>query len=64
MAGYSIKWREYGEGDRIVAKKKNFRTDLLRERFVSALTERENFREIVAWSDQKGEKHEASQHRR
>lgn len=55
MAGYGVRWREYGKKDRIISKQKNFETDQLRERFISALTERENFREIVAWSDQKEE---------
>ena len=55
MERYRVKWREYGEGDRIVAKKKSFRTDQLRERFISSLTEKQNFHEIIAWIDQKEE---------
>jgi hypothetical protein len=51
MERYSVKWRESDNRDRIVAKKKNFKTDQQRERFVSALTVKENFHEIISWSD-------------
>jgi thymidylate synthase len=51
MEAFSVKWRECDDRERIVVKQKRFKTDQLREKFIAALTEKQNFREIIAWSD-------------
>lgn len=51
---FEIAWKEVSKTDRIVYKRKAFKTQLGLERFIDKLFEKDNFLEIIAtryWGD-------------
>lgn len=43
-----IMWQEFGKNDRIVTKRKTFKTDEAMQKFISKLVEKDNFYTILA----------------
>lgn len=48
---YGVRWIEWGKDDRMQKKEKFFKTSKAREKFVEKLEKKDNFQEIIAWSD-------------
>lgn len=48
---YGLRWKETDRNDQIVTKEKNFRTEQERADFITKLEGKDNFIEIVAYSD-------------
>ncbi len=48
---YGLRWTETDRNDRIVTKEKEFKTEKQREKFIAKLEEKDNFIEVVAYSD-------------
>lgn len=45
---FEIAWKEVSKTDRIVVKRKAFKTEAARERFIGKLFDKDNFLEIFA----------------
>lgn len=45
---FEIAWKEVTKTDRIVVKRKGFKTEAARERFIEKLFDKDNFLEILA----------------
>lgn len=43
-----LAWQEFNKSDRIVTKRKSFKTDETLEKFIEKITEKENFYTILA----------------
>ena len=43
-----IMWQEFNKSDRIVTKRKSFKSDEAMEKFIEKLTEKDNFYTILA----------------
>lgn len=43
-----ITWQEFNKSDRLVTKRKSFKTDEALEKFIEKLTEKDNFYTILA----------------
>lgn len=43
-----IAWQEFNKSDRLVTKRKSFKTDEALEKFIEKLTEKDNFYTILA----------------
>lgn len=43
-----VAWQEFNKSDRLVTKRKSFKTDEAMERFIEKLTEKDNFYTILA----------------
>ena len=43
-----IVWQEFNKSDRLVTKRKSFKTDEALEKFIEKLTEKGNFHSILA----------------
>lgn len=43
-----IAWQEFNKNDKLVTKRKSFKTDEALERFIEKLTEKDNFYTILA----------------
>lgn len=43
-----IAWQEFNKSDRIVTKRKSFKTEEAMEKFIEKLTEKDNFYTILA----------------
>lgn len=48
---YGLRWNEVNRNDQIVTKEKDFKTEMGRAKFIAKLVEKDNFIEIVAYSD-------------
>lgn len=48
---WGLRWTEFGRDDRIVTKEKLFKTEEARLKYISKLEEKDNFYEILAYSD-------------
>lgn len=48
---YGLRWKETDRNDRVVTKEKDFRTERERAKFIAKLEEKDNFIEVVAYSD-------------
>ena len=47
---FEIAWKEVTKTDRIVVKRKAFKTEAAQERFIAKLFTKDNFLEIIAFS--------------
>lgn len=45
---FEIAWKEVTKTDRIVVKRKAFKTEAARERFIEKLFDKDNFLELIA----------------
>lgn len=45
---FEIAWKEVTKTDRIVVKRKAFKTETARERFIEKLFDKDNFLELIA----------------
>ena len=43
-----VAWQEFNKSDRIVAKRKSFKTEEAMEKFIKKITEKDNFYTILA----------------
>lgn len=43
-----IVWQEFNKSDRLVTKRKSFKTDEALEKFIEKLTEKDNFYTVLA----------------
>lgn len=46
---YGVKWAEFNQQDRRALKKKIFKTEKARDRFVEKLGQKDNFASFEAW---------------
>lgn len=47
---FEIAWKEVTKSDRIVVKRKAFKTEAAREKFIEKLFNKDNFLELIAFS--------------
>lgn len=43
-----VAWQEFDKNDRLVTKRKSFKTDRAMEKFIEKITEKDNFYTILA----------------
>ena len=48
---YAVAWQEFDRNDRIVTKRKEFKTEKQLKAFVEKLEQKNNFYQILAFSD-------------
>lgn len=44
---YEVAWQEFNKSDRLVTKRKSFKTEAARDRFIAKLYDKDNFYAIV-----------------
>lgn len=49
--GWGVRWAEFGRDDRVVNKEKIFKTEKAREAFAEKVSQKDNFKEFLAWSE-------------
>lgn len=46
---FEVAWQEFNKADRLVTKRKAFKTEEAREKFINKLVEKDNFHTILAY---------------
>lgn len=46
---FEVAWQEFNKADRLVTKRKAFKTEAAREKFINKLVEKDNFHMILAY---------------
>lgn len=45
---YEVAWQEFNKNDRLVTKRKSFKTEAARDKFIEKICEKDNFYMILA----------------